>query len=169
MVGQEEIPPTRAVGDVKFLVDRMLGRLAKWLRILGYDAVYARISAPLGLMWEARRQGRFILTRDTRLARGRDAPPHLIVESDRFREQLRQVVRALGLEPLSKLLTRCIECNRPLEGVAKERVRDKVPPYVWETQDSFLTCAGCGRVYWGATHREHILEELRRMALLEQG
>ncbi len=163
MTRAEEIPPPKADTEAKFLVDHMLGKLAKWLRILGYDAAYVRHLSPLGLAREGRRQGRLILTRDTRLTRLKDAPPFLFIRSDRFREQLKQVVEALGLNPYERLLTRCVECNRPLENIAREKIQGQVPPYVWETQREFVFCTGCRRIYWGATHKEHILRELRNL------
>lgn len=154
--------------DPHFLADRMLGKLARWLRILGYDTAYLPQLSPDGIRREARRQGRIILTRDTRLLRRKDTPPFIFVQSDRFREQLRQVVDTLQLMPLQSqsLFSRCIECNRILEEVAKDKVRERVPEYVWHTQDEFRRCPECHRLYWGATHRDHVLEELRRLGLI---
>lgn len=152
----------------RFLADRMVGKLARWLRILGYDTVYLPQLSPAGVMREGRRQSRLILTRDTRLLRRKDAPPFVFVQSDRFREQLQQVVDTLHLDPLRALFTRCAECNRTLEEVAKDQVRDRVPEYVWQTQNEFRRCPGCHRVYWGATHRDHVLAELQRLGLVRK-
>lgn len=153
----------------RFLADRTLGRLAKWLRILGYDTAYLPQLTPDGLVREGRRQGRIILTRNTRLLRRTDVPPLVFVQSDHFREQLKQVVESCHLDPAQQLLTRCILCNEILVEVAKDVVRDRVPAYVWETQSTFCRCPRCRRVYWGATHRDHVLEELRRLGLLGSG
>ena len=151
----------------RFLVDRMLGRLAKWLRILGYDSAYLPQLSPQGLMREGRRQGRIILTRDTRFLRQKNAPPFVFIRDDRFRDQLRQVLRDCQLDPLSHILTRCSDCNCPLEEISKEQVQDRVPEYVWQTQNTFYHCPQCHRIYWGATHKEHILDELRRLGIGE--
>lgn len=150
----------------RFLVDRMLGRLVKWLRILGYDTAYLPQLSPQGLVREGRRQGRVILTRDTRVVRQKNLPPCVFVQDDQFRDQLRQVVTVCHLDPTRFLFTRCSECNELLEDLAKEKVRDQVPAYVWETQSEFRQCSGCHRLYWGATHRAHVIEELRRMSLV---
>jgi uncharacterized protein with PIN domain len=149
----------------RFLVDRMLGRLVKWLRILGYDTAYLPQLSPQGLIREGRHQNRIILTRDTRVVRHKNLPPFVFVRADRFREQLRQVVEVCQLDPTRFLLTRCAECNEVLANIVKEKVRDHVPPYVWDTQSEFHQCPGCHRVYWGATHREHVIVELQRMGL----
>lgn len=150
----------------RFLADRMLGRLARWLRILGYDTAYLPQLSPIGVMREGGRQNRLILTRDTRLLRRKDAPPLLFVHGDHFREQLLQVIDTLHLDPTRSLFSRCSECNRVLQEATKDEVREQVPEYVWQTQDEFRRCPQCRRLYWGATHREHALEELRKLGVV---
>lgn len=148
-----------------FLADRMLGRLAKWLRILGYDTAYLPQLSSTGLKREARRQGRLLLTRRTCFVRQKDVPPFVFVRADRFREQLAQVCNELQLDTAARVLTRCSVCNRVLNEIAREHVRRRVPEYVWQTQTSFLACDTCRRVYWPATHRARVLAELRRLNL----
>ena len=149
----------------RFAADRMLGRLARWLRILGHDVAYGPHLAGRTLVACARREGRLLLTRDTRLCRDPELPPHLFVHSDHFREQLREVAAAVPLVG-GALLGRCLDCNRPLAEVPKGRVEGRVPPFVWATQDCFLTCSGCHRVYWDATHRTAMLRELTALGLV---
>jgi uncharacterized protein len=160
--------PASTVPTPRFLADRMLGKLARWLRILGYDTAYLPQLSPAGVMSEGRRQQRLILTRDTRLLRRKDAPPFIFVQSDHFREQLQQIVDTLHLDPLRALLTRCLECNQTLMEVTKAEVRERVPEYVWQTQSEFRRCPECHRLYWGATHRDRVLEELQRLGLYRQ-
>jgi len=148
----------------RFVADRMLGRLARWLRILGHDVAYGSHLGGHTLVACARRERRLLLTRDTRLRRDAQLPPALFLHSDHFREQLREVAAAVPLHG-APLLGRCLDCNRPLLEVPRETARERVPPYVWTTQERFLGCAGCGRLYWGATHRAHILSELGALGL----
>jgi uncharacterized protein with PIN domain len=148
---------------VAFAVDKMLGRLARWLRILGHDVAYGPHLGGRTLASCARREGRLLLTRDTRLVRDPDLPPHLFVASDHFREQLRQVAAAVPLG--GRFLGRCLDCNRPIEPVEKDAVRERVPPYVFATQAAFHRCSGCGRLYWAATHRTRMLAELAALGL----
>src|SRR5690349_12975395 len=143
----------------RFAVDRMLGRLARWLRILGHDVAYGSHLGGRTLVDCARREGRILLTRDTRLLRLQDLPPHVFVTSDHFRDQLREVAAAVPLGDPG-LLTRCLDCNRVLEEISREQAHDRVPVFVWQTSDRFLCCTGCGRLYWPATHRAHVLREL---------
>jgi uncharacterized protein with PIN domain len=148
----------------RFVADRMLGRLARWLRILGYDVAYGSHLGGRTLVACARREQRLLLTRDTRLCRDPQLPPHVFLHSDHFRDQLREVAAAVPLGGGS-FLGRCLDCNRPLAEVSREAARERVPPYVWATQERFLGCGGCGRLYWDATHREHMLSELTTLGL----
>jgi uncharacterized protein with PIN domain len=153
-----------AAAPPRFAVDRMLGRLARWLRILGHDVAYGPHLGGRGLVACARREGRLLLTRDTRLVRDPELPPHVFIHSDHFREQLREVAAAVSLRR-STPLCRCLDCNRPLVDVSRDEARDRVPEYVAATQERFLGCTGCGRLYWGATHRTHMLDELATLGL----
>ncbi len=147
----------------KFAADKMLGRLATWLRLLGYDTLYGSHLSGRTLLRAARDEGRVVLTRDGRLRREREAPPLLFIDSDHFREQLRQVVATYGLDPYAHLLSRCARCNQPVQAVAKEAVLARVPAYVAATQSRFVQCPRCRRIYWHATHAERLRAELGRM------
>lgn len=151
---------------MRFAADRMLGRLARWLRIVGQDTAYGPHLAGQALVGLARRDGRIILTRDTRLRRQRNLPPHLFIESDHFREQLRQVVSTYDIEVGAAVFTRCLRCNEPLREAQRASVEPHVPPYVWATQDRFYACPRCGHLFWPATHLARAREELARLGLL---
>ena len=146
--------------EIKFAADRMLGRLVKWLRVIGQDVIYGPHLTGYGLIRAGRAEGRLILTRDKRLKQ-KQPPPFVFIESDHYREQLRQVIQECGLKPGRGLFTRCVECNTVLQARAKETVEKLVPPYVFSTQEIFSWCSMCQRVYWPATHHEKMLEELR--------
>ena len=147
---------------MQFAADKMLGRLARWLRIIGQDVIYGPELSGAGLSRAARRDGRLILTRDRALGR-KNPPPYLMIRSDHFREQLRQVIDQYGLDPLKDAFTRCVECNARIEPVAKAEVEGKVPPYVFATQENFSFCRKCRRAYWPATHQERMLLELKSL------
>jgi uncharacterized protein len=158
--------PTATPAAPRFAADRMLGRLARWLRILGHDVAYGPHLGGRGLVRCARHEGRVLLTRDTRLERDPELPPHVFVTSDHFREQLRQVADAVPLGGGS-FLGRCLDCNRVLDEIPRERVEGRVPPFVYRQNQRFLACGGCGRLYWPATHRAHMLCELAALGLGE--
>ncbi|MBI1865455.1 MAG: Mut7-C RNAse domain-containing protein [Nitrospirae bacterium] len=148
----------------RFIADAMLGRLARWLRALGCDVEYFPEISDKEIAERAEHEGRVILTRDTLLIRRRNVRDnHFFVEGDHYPDQLRQVVRRFGIDPRSGFLTRCVECNAILEDCSGESVRDKVPLYVFETQEAFKICPSCRRVYWPATHRARIVAKFEEM------
>jgi len=151
-----------STGAPRFLADGMLGRLARWLRLLGYDTEYDNHASDLELARRARAEGRVLLTRDRALAARRGLQT-LLIDSEVLQEQVRQVVEVFGL-PSAAACSRCACCNSPLEEVA-EAVREKVPPHVLRTQQRFWLCRGCGRVYWEGTHIDGIRRQMEAFDL----
>jgi|SRR5689334_2897321 uncharacterized protein len=147
---------------MRFVADKMLGRLARWLRIIGQDVAYGPELSGAGLLRIARQEGRLILTRDRAVAK-RNPPPYLMIRSDHFREQLKQVIQECGIDPAKDVFSRCLECNAALESIAKPAVEGRVPPYVFATQEKYSSCPKCRRIYWPATHQERMLAELGSM------
>jgi len=138
----------------------MIGRLARMLRLLGYDTVYQPELVPVDLVELARHEDRIILTRgDTRL-RFPAGTNLFSIRSEYPPEQLREVVAEFSLDPRSGLWTRCTACNGDISPVAKEEVQDLIKPKVYEIYSEFYRCAGCGRVYWHGSHVERILRNL---------
>jgi uncharacterized protein len=150
--------------EIKFAADRMLGRLVKWLRVIGQDVIYGPHLTGYGLIRAGRAEGRLILTRDRRLKQ-KQPPPFVFIESDHYREQLRQVIKECGWKPGQGLFTRCVTCNTVLQPRSKETVEKIVPPYVFSTQEKFSWCLTCQRVYWPATHLEKMMHELQTLGL----
>ena len=135
---------------LQLLADGMLGRLAKWLRLLGYDTAYDNAATDLELARRARAEGRVLLTRDHELAARRGLRT-LLIRSQVLEEQIREVRASLGLPP-QPALSRCAVCNSVLDPVSPTQVAQRVPPYVLRTQTEFRRCPGCGRVYWPGSH-----------------
>ncbi len=147
----------------KFMVDAMLGTLAKWLRILGFDAEYAGSEAKDSeIVRRSRAEGRIILTRDRDLALHRKGVNALLIESEDLGAQLLQLKEELSID-FGNPGSRCVECNVPLEPISREEARPLVPPYVYQTQTEFRKCPKCGRIYWRATHWEKMQERLKQM------
>jgi uncharacterized protein with PIN domain len=157
---------TRAAGQgaIKFAADRMLGRLVKWLRVLGCDVIYGPHLTGYGLIRAARAEQRMILTRDRRLKQ-KQPPAFIMIASDDYREQLRQVVRECRLDVGAALFTRCLKCNSLLQARAKEAVAKLVPPYVFSTEERFSWCPCCQRSYWPGTHQQKMFEALGKIAV----
>jgi len=155
--------------ETRFIADVMLGKLATWLRLLGCDVEYFPKIPDDDLVEKASRSGRVILTRDTELIRRREARGnHFFVRGNDYRDQLRQVAEHFSIVPSGRILTRCLRCNETLEAIDRSAVRDRVPPYVFETQPDFRTCSRCGRVYWRGTHHDKALAEVREIFRLQE-
>ena len=138
---------------MKFVADCMLGRLAKWLKILGFDVVYFSKAEDRDLVEVSRLQGRVLLTRDTGLIeKSGKRRNRLFITSDQWEDQVAQVLDEFGLWDEVRPNTRCIECNRPLKALPRARARNLVTPYVHEHATSFALCPGCNRVFWQGTH-----------------
>ncbi len=156
--------PDSLSGRHRFFADVMLGSLARWLRILGYDTCYDNRMDDEELISRCCADNRIALTRDRRLARRRALKRSLFITSDNLGDQLREVLRFTGDGVDERLvLTRCLECNSSLQPVAKREVRDLVPPYVYRTQPRFQRCPECRRLYWAGTHRERMMERIDRL------
>lgn len=149
---QEDVP--------RFAADRMLARLARWLRLCGVDVTFDESIGGSDLLHAARRDKRMVLTRDKRL---RTAPDVLYLSSEKVRDQLREVLHRFAIDPRRGALTRCSRCNSLLSEIGREAVKDRVPPYVYASQTRFSQCPDCGRVYWRATHPGRIMAELDRI------
>jgi uncharacterized protein with PIN domain len=150
---------------MKFICDDNLGKLAKWLRTLGYDTLFFDPIEDGELVSKALKDNRVVLSRDTQLSRFRMKLGErlLLIKSDKPLEQLKQVVRHFKLKPDKDLLfSRCLVCNQLLEKVEKEDIKDRLYPYVYQTQNNFVHCAKCDRIYWPATHVNRMVETLKK-------
>ena len=146
---------------MKFIADCMLGTLAKWLIILGHDVAYFARIEDADLVALAVSQRRTILTRDRRLVQRRAARDHILIASQDLREQIGQVLKERRLRVRKdNLFRRCIKCNRRTRPVPRDKVRGRVPAYVFRTRRRFSRCPGCGQIYWKATHVARMVETL---------
>ncbi|MDQ3828846.1 MAG: Mut7-C RNAse domain-containing protein [Candidatus Tectomicrobia bacterium] len=146
-----------------FVADAMLGKLVRWLRVMGIDVLYDPHVTDAHLLRCAEREGRVLLTRDRRLANWRGPARRFLIESAYYHEQVREVVRAFQLAGRIAVFSRCLRCNTPLRPVSRDLVAGKVPAYVFATQITFKTCNACDRLYWNGTHRDNMLRQLRAM------
>lgn len=153
---------------MKFIADSMLGRLARWLRLLGYDTIYFPKIEDRFLLKIAREDERIILTRDTRLVKIRGLKRFLLLEENDPFKQLKKVITTLQLSPYNEpdglegvpLLVRCPLCNTPVEVVSKEQAKEHVPEYVYHTAGGFKYCPKCNKFYWRGTHPERAQRKL---------
>ncbi len=153
---------------IRFLADAMVGKLGRWLRILGYDVSTFKRQAKQTcesrnkLLEKGRVENRLILTRDPYLLKQRNLPACLFIQDDYLEDQLRQVLKDLHLKP-EPFLNRCLDCNSPLVDIPKEEAKNRVPPYVFQTQTEFSECPHCKKIYWEGTHVERMIDRLKQI------
>ncbi len=152
---------------MKFIADHNVGKLTKWLRMIGYDTLFFTGDDDWKMIITALEEGRVILTRDTQIMRrGVVASGRLkaiLIQSEKPEQQMQQVIDALSLDCQSGLFTLCLECNQPLEERTKTQVKDRVPLYVFRTQDKYMECPSCHRIYWKGTHWQAMNRKLEKL------
>jgi hypothetical protein len=152
---------------MKFLADRMLGKLAKELRMLGYDTAYYQGEDANQLIQLARQEARVILTRNTKLISKRSEDRILRVMEDGSFLQVKELIQKGHLSLDEKnLFSRCLLCNAPLDKILREEAEGKVPDFIFHQQEAFFRCPQCQRTYWQGSHLENMQ---RRMEELFKG
>jgi uncharacterized protein with PIN domain len=152
---------------MKFIADHNVGKLAKWLRMIGYDTLFFTGDDDWQMIITALNEGRVILTRDTQIMRrgvvtsGRLKA--ILIQGDEPSQQTQQVAETLNLDCQSRLFTICLECNQTLEERTKQQVKDRVPPYVFQTQNQYVECPSCHRIYWKGTHWQAMTKQLEKL------
>ena len=141
----------------------MLGRLSKWLRIMGVDCEYTREEDDEKIVERALEERRVLLSRDTKMLQRKRLGEHLFVESDHLERQLMQVLSAYRIDPVENAFCRCVRCNHPLEHATPEQAGDRVPYFVRQTQDRLAHCPACDRYFWGATHKSKMRSRLEQI------
>ena len=130
----------------------MLGKLAKWLKILGFDTLFFSKIEDEKLISLARKEERIILTRDTGLIQRAKGVETLFLTNDEWQIQVQQVLDHFNLREKVNPHSRCTDCNVILKNLSKKNAKNLVSSFVFEHADSFALCPSCGRVFWRGTH-----------------
>jgi uncharacterized protein with PIN domain len=152
--------------SLTFFADAMLGKLARWLRMLGYDTAYVRDVKDTLLVERVIQENRWLLTRDRYLAKRKVLRGwHTLLTSDFVSEQLSQLHRELRIDLVvgENTMPRCPECNHILDPTTVEEIRERIPTYVARHHTEFVWCPGCQRPYWPGTHWKHFLDQLEQI------
>jgi uncharacterized protein with PIN domain len=156
--------------EIKFIADNNVGKLARWLRLIGYDTLLFKQKDDVQMIKVALSENRVILTKDAQFMKRRLVTNGTLktvrIKQDDPRLQVQEVVKALGLDYHFKPFSLCLECNRALVARGKEEVKNLVPARVFETQTQYTQCPACHRIYWPGTHWEAMGKELQD---LQQG
>lgn len=146
--------------EIKFFCDFMLGKLAKYLRMLGFDTKYEKGADKIRMEFIAKTENRIIITRNSYYKEKENC---LFLETDNPQEQLIIVLGRFNLYEKIKLATRCLICNELVKRINKEEAKGKVPYYVYQTKDEFSYCPICQRIYWPGTHYENMKKFLEKI------
>ena len=146
----------------KFIADCHLGKLAKYLRLMGVDTLFFPHIEDDRLITIANKENRIILTRDRLLSQRKNAPV-LFLEPTNTKTQLKTLIEHYKLKEHTDLLSRCIVCNTPLQVIDKEKIIDSLPEKVKKHFDFFEYCPTCDRIYWQGDHYRHMMEFLTQV------
>lgn len=148
-----------------FAVTEESARLARWLRLMGYDTRLLPTANRSAVVLRAYNEGRILLTRN-RYFPERATPRTIYLRSERVEEQIQQLGGALGIAPQAEaMFSRCSRCNAEVAPVEKASVKERVPPYVYQTQAALYRCPSCDKLFWAGTHQQRVREFLRRVGM----
>ncbi len=148
---------------MKFVADIMLGKLARWLRLLGYDTIYNPKLSTKELIKIANEEERLFLTRSKRVAEEFGAKNFYIVKAEKFKEQLNEVIKNLNLDTETNLFSRCSICNTEIIEVEKSSIINLIPEETAKSFDEFYQCPKCGKIYWDGSHTARIVKILNEI------
>jgi uncharacterized protein with PIN domain len=156
--------------EIKFIADNNVGKLARWLRLIGYDTTLLRQKDDAQMIKIALGENRVILTKDAQFMKRRlvtnGSLKTVHIDQDDPKLQVQEVVKTLALDYHFKPFSLCLECNEVLVALDKENVKNLVPAHVFETQSRYTQCPACHRVYWPGTHWQAMV---KRMEGLHRG
>jgi uncharacterized protein with PIN domain len=158
--------------EPRFIVDINAGKLARWLRIIGYDTLLFTNEDDGKMIKIAAKENRIILTRDSQIMKRRlitsGKLKAILIEGDESKTQLQQIASALKLDYQFRPFTICLECNHSLIARNKEEVSKQVPPHVLKTQNHYMECPSCHRIFWRGTHWQAMMKELEKITMHSQ-
>lgn len=146
--------------ELKFILDVHLGRLAKYLRLCGFDTLFSSFFEDREIIETARLEDRAIITRDRLLLKAAGDTEGYLVKSQYHDEQLREVFERFALKNHVRLFIRCISCNSLLEEVKKEEIADRLQADTRKYFSTFRRCPQCDRIYWEGSHYDNMKKSL---------
>jgi len=154
--------------QIKFIADSNAGKLARWLRMIGYDTLLFTEKDDGKMVEIALKEGRIILTKDTQIIKRRlitnGKLKAIFIKHDDPKAQLQQTVKTLNLNYRFRPFSLCLDCNQALIPRSKDEVQGLVPAHIFKTQEQYTECPSCHRIYWQGTHWQAMVKELENLA-----
>jgi hypothetical protein len=148
---------------VKFVVDTHLGKLARYLRMLGFDALYKQVCSPKEIIQLALQEHRIILSNSRALLKNKSITHGFCINSYEPLDQLKKVLRRFCLWDEILPFSRCMVCNAELHNITKDEIQHRLPPKVKNGQQEFKICPACKRIYWKGTHYERMMRMIKEL------
>lgn len=149
----------------RFIADVHLGRLARYLRLLGFDTLYRNDYSDAEILRIAGADRRTVLTRDVGLLKNKKVSSGYWLRSEDPKEQGKELLRRYKLKRFVRAFSRCLACNGMLAETAKAGIADLLPPRIRRLYTEFFRCTDCGRIYWKGSHAERLRRDLREFAV----
>lgn len=146
----------------RFLLAENLNRLAKWLRLLGYDAAVYRSISTDKMINLAIRERRILLTRAKKIAARKEKFPRILIRSENHKQQLCELFNYISFDE-KYIFSRCRECNKLLFDITKDKIKELVPEFIFNSQTEFVICRKCGKIFWRGTHYQNMMQDLKNI------
>lgn len=149
--------------DVKFILDVHLGKLAKFLRLVGFDTIYKNQQDDKKIIQLAKQDKRIILTRDIGILKHSEVTHGYYVRSDDPKKQLLEIIQRFDLKDAVKPFTRCLECNGILKQADKDKIKEQLDQSTEKYYNTFYICKNCKKIYWKGSHYKDMMEFIKRV------
>jgi uncharacterized protein with PIN domain len=147
----------------RFVLDVHLGKLAKYLRMLGFDTMYSNAYDDDEIVLHAQLDQRIILTRDLGMLKRNDVQRGYWLRSDQSKNQLKEIINRFDLYNSIQPMTFCMKCNSRIHSIDKTKIADQLQPDTLKYFDEFYQCSGCRQVYWKGSHYDRMIELVEKV------
>jgi uncharacterized protein with PIN domain len=158
---------SKPLRNPKFVADVHLGRLTKYLRMMGFDIYYKNDFSDEEIVKISLKERRAILTRDIGILKRTEVTHAYFIRTDKVEKQTEEVIRRFDLQNEIKEFSRCLECNELLKSIKKETIIEQLPPKVSQTHNEFYQCPSCKNIYWKGTHYQRMLSFIQSLKNIE--
>jgi uncharacterized protein with PIN domain len=158
---------SKPLRNPRFVADVHLGRLTKYLRMMGFDIYYKNDFSDEEIVKISLKERRAILTRDIGILKRTEVTHAYFIRTDKVEKQTEEVIRRFDLQNEIKEFSRCLECNELLKSIKKETIIEQLPPKVSQTHNEFYQCPSCKKIYWKGTHYQRMLSFIQSLKNIE--
>jgi len=151
----------------KFIADVHLGKLARYLRMMGFDVIYNNNFKDHEIVKLSLKERRAILTRDRGILKRSEVTHGYWLRSTKIKEQVVEILNRFSLKNIINEFSRCLECNSALNSVSKEEIINLLPPKVIQSQEEFYRCAACNKLFWKGTHYQRMFSFIQSVRDIE--